>query len=475
MILRWLVFAGSLAYIVLFAVLVCLRVRYPFELEWLEGGSIDHVRTILSGRPLYAAPGLTFIPLTYSPGYFYLGAVLMKIVGVGFVPLRLISIASSAGVLVLLARLAIRETGDWHAGMVAMGLFAAMYGWTDGWLDVARTDPLFLLLALASVYVLRTRSSTKATMLAAVLICLSFLVKQTGVIVAIPLCAWCAWRGWRPFVAFAGTVLVIIGGSTMALNRAFHGWYDYYVFAVPSHHQIATESILGFWRYDFIRPMPIAVTAGGAYLLWQVVGQKSERGVFYLLAAAGLVGGAYASRLHSLSYVNVVLPAYLIAALVFAIAVYDPSPGRNDARLKIVLYALCAVQLLRLAYNPAALVPTSADVLAGREFVERISAMPGDVFVVDHGYLPSLAGKPMHAHAAVIADVIRGGKTSVEQGLAGMLQGALARHQFDSIVIRDEPSPIRAWLPLDKYYRPAEHVVSVTSRFWHPETRYVPR
>ena len=468
------VFAGSLAYIVLFAALVCLRVRYPFELEWLEGATIDHVRTILAGRPLYAAPSLTFIPLTYSPGYFYLGAVLMKIMGVGFLPLRLISITSSAVMFTLLGRLAARETGDWHAGVLAMGLFAGMYGWTDGWLDVARTDPLFLVLALASVYILRSRASIEAAMLAGVLISLSFLVKQTGLIVAIPLAVWCAWRGWRPFVTFAGTVLVIVGGSTVWLNRAFHGWYDYYVFAVPSHHQIATESLVGFWRYDFVRPMPIAVTAASAYLGWEIVRRKSERGVFYLLAAAGLVGGAYASRLHSLSYINVVLPAYLVAALVFAIAVYDPSLWGNR-RFRTALHALCVLQLLLVVYRPAALVPTSGDVLTGREFIERIAAMPGDVFVVDHGYLPSLAGKPMHAHAAVIADVIRGGNSSVELGLGRTLEKALARHQFDSIVIRDEPSPIRACLPLDEYYRRAEHVIGTTSRFWHSETRYVPR
>jgi len=324
------------------------------------------------------------------------------------------------------------------------------------------------------VYVLRWYSSIGAMLAAGLLISLSFLVKQTGLLVALPLCLWSAWRGWPAFLAFAGTVLAIVGGSTFVLNRAFHGWYVYYVFAVPGQHQIATETLLGFWRYDMFRPMAIALTITGVYLVWQVVGHKSERGIFYLLSAAGFIGGAYASRLHSLSYVNVVLPAYLIAALVFAIAVYNPS-FTPTGRMRSGLYALSVLQLLRLAYNPAPLVPSAADVRAGHELIASLAAMPGDVLVVDHGFLPSMAGKPMHPHAAVIADVIRGGRTSVEHGLAESLRESLSQHQFDSIVIRDDPSPVRAWLPLDTYYRPAEQVVSIRSRFWHPETRYVPR
>ncbi len=57
-VLRALVLAVSAAYIALYAILVCFRLRYPFELEWLEGASVDHVRTILANRPLYASPSL---------------------------------------------------------------------------------------------------------------------------------------------------------------------------------------------------------------------------------------------------------------------------------------------------------------------------------------------------------------------------------------------------------------------------------
>src|SRR3954451_25054593 len=170
--LRWLVFTSSLGYILMLAVLVCLRIRYPFELEWLEGASVDHVRTILAGRPLYGPPSLQFTPLTYTPGYFYLAAGLSNVVGVGFIPLRAISVLSVAGLLAVTFRLVSREAGDAHAGVLAIGLFAAMFGWTNGWLALARTDSLFLFLTMLAVYILRWHDSTRATIAAAVLISL---------------------------------------------------------------------------------------------------------------------------------------------------------------------------------------------------------------------------------------------------------------------------------------------------------------
>jgi hypothetical protein len=431
---------------------------------------------------LYAKPSLRFIPLTYTPGYFYLAAALSTVLGVGFLPLRLISIAASAGVLAALFGLAAREARDTRAGIMAAGLFAAMYGWTDGWFDLARTDSLFLFLALSAIYVLRWHASTRATIFAAVLISLSFLVKQTGLIVAVPLAAYCAWRGWRVLVGFVGTVSIIVVGTTLMLDRLFGGWYLYYVVHVPGQHPLALETLWGFWRFDLLRPLPLAFLVSVVYLIWRLRSRDRDAAVFYLLAVAGLFGGAMASRLHSLSYINVVLPAYAAVSIVFAIAVHDSarmasarSSARTSRLVPTALYGLALLQLLRLVYGPASLVPSAEDVAAGRQLVQRLRTMPGDVFVPYHGYLPVLAGKTPHAHAAVIADVIRGGVTDVEKGLADELDNALRTHQFDSIVSVDSPTPVRAWLPIEKYYQAQEREVDVRSRFWHPEVRYVPR
>ena len=480
-VLRALLAVGAGAYIALFIVLVGLRVGYPFELEWLEGAMVDHVRTILSGAPLYAKPSLTFIPLTYTPLYFYVAAALSKVIGVGLLPLRLVSIAASAGVLGMLYRLAARESGDVRAGILAAGLFAATFGWTDGWLDLARNDSLFLLLALIAIYLLRWQNTPVVYVVAGVLMSLSFLVKQTGLIVAIPLAAFCACRGRVAFACFAGTVAAVLFVTTVVLDRVFDGWYLYYIRDVPAQHPLALEMVWGFWRFDLLRPFPIALLASAGYLLEKLRRGDRDAALLHLLAAAGLCGGAWASRLHSLSYVNVALPAYAALALVFACLVHDrrfASDFLGTARVAITqcaLYAVAVLQLLRLGYMPGRLVPTDQDVATGRSLLSTFATQPGDVFAPFHGYLPTLAGKSSHAHAVVIADVVRGDASAAGRSFAEELERALKDHQFQAVIGVEGRTPVHPWLPIQEHYRAADRVVNHRSMFWRPEVRYVPR
>ena len=479
-VLRGLVVAGSAGYLALYAGLAALRVKYPFDLEWLEGAMVDHVRVILEGRALYPPPTLDFIPLTYTPGYFYVAAALCKVAGLGVIPLRLISIAPTFCVLAMTSRLVTYETGDGRFGLLAAGLFAAMFGWTGGWLDIARNDSLFLLLAMLSVYVLRRSQGTAGAALAGALISLSFLTKQTGLIVAVPLALWCATRGWRRFTAFAGTALVLIGGSSVLLDRAFDGWYLYYIYFVPRQHPVAMQSILGFWRYDLAGPLPLALAAALTYLGWELMRGHRERAWFYLLVAIGFVAGAWISRLHSLSYVNVVLPAHLMTAIVFALAAHHAverlAPRMRRPELGVAMvYAVCALQILRAAYSPAGYVPTADDVAAGESLVQQIARAPGDVFVPFHGDLPRRAGKASFAHAVMLSDVIRGGRTTTELELAAALSRALRTRRFESVFAIDSKTPVHEWLPIAEGYAPAGLVVSRTSRFWRPERLHLPK
>jgi 4-amino-4-deoxy-L-arabinose transferase-like glycosyltransferase len=462
----------------LFILLVALRVGYPFELEWLEGTMVDHVRTILSGAPLYAKPSLDFIPLTYTPLYFYVAAALSKVFGVSFITLRLISIVASFGILGILYRLASREAGDPRAGILAAGLFAAMFGWTDGWLDLARNDSLFLLLALLAIYLLRWHESPAAYICAGVLMSLSFLVKQTGLIVSIPLAVFCAWRGRLAFLYFSATLAVIVVGTTVVFERVFDGWYLYYVRDVPAQHPLAWEMVWGFWRFDLLRPLPLALLASVIYLLVRLR-RRGDRdaALLLLLAAGGLCGGAWASRLHSLSYVNVALPAYAAVALIFASLVHD---GRlldlpRGSTLQCSLYGIALLQLIRLGYMPARLVPTEQDVATGRLLVTVFAKQNGAVFVPFHGYLPSLAGKPSNAHAVVIADVIRGNPNDAGKMFAAEFEHALETHQFEAVIGVEGRTPVHPWLPIDRHYAATELVVNHRSMFWRPERRYVPR
>ncbi|HEY2739292.1 MAG TPA: hypothetical protein VGK45_12875, partial [Thermoanaerobaculia bacterium] len=107
-------FAEGLAALALFLVplgrflrVAAARFDYPFDLEWMEGGVLLHAQRLLTGHPLYAAPGLDFIPFMYPPGYYALLAAVFRVAGPGYTGARLCSIAATLGtgaVIVWLAR-----------------------------------------------------------------------------------------------------------------------------------------------------------------------------------------------------------------------------------------------------------------------------------------------------------------------------------------------------------------------------------
>ena len=116
---------------------IAARVTVPFALEWQEPAMLEHALRVRSGEPLYVAPSVDFAPYPYPPLFHGLGAALMGVFGESLAVLRLVSLM---GVALILGSLLL--SFRWLAGWVACGLFAATYGWTGSWLDVARVDSL---------------------------------------------------------------------------------------------------------------------------------------------------------------------------------------------------------------------------------------------------------------------------------------------------------------------------------------------
>lgn len=142
----------AIGFIVLFLVLAILRANYPFELEWVEGVSVVEIRWILSGKPLYGEPSLSFLPLTYNPLFFYLAAVLAKFIGVSFLAPRLLSILATIGCCILLYTIT-RGKDNVVSGILAAGLYAAAFKFAGSWMDLAKTDSLFIFLILTAFFV----------------------------------------------------------------------------------------------------------------------------------------------------------------------------------------------------------------------------------------------------------------------------------------------------------------------------------
>jgi 4-amino-4-deoxy-L-arabinose transferase-like glycosyltransferase len=329
---RLLLIGGVLLAVGAYLYVALARLRYPFELEWMEGQSLVQVDRILTGQPLYDRPALDYVPFIYPPLYYYLAAAVGVVVH-GFVPLRLVSIVASLGCFALVFLLVRRDTGDTFAATVAVGLFAAMYRLAGAWFDVGRVDTLLLLFLLAGMILLR-RETRHAAAGASICFALAFLTKQTAWIAFLPPLAYALWRDWRRASLFGGAALAVAAGASLVLDLLSHGWYRFYVFTLPSHHA-ATISLAGiarFWVPGLLPALAIAVALAFCAFL-PIRGAAAPRAgrLFHASMALGFLGLSWASWLNSGSYNNVLLPACAVVAILAGLGLRRASEAAKVA------------------------------------------------------------------------------------------------------------------------------------------------
>ncbi len=457
--LRYAVLGLGVLYFLLYLYVALGRMSYPHELEWMEGEAVNLVQRVLDGKDLYVEPSIEFVPAIYPPLYFYVSAAVSKVVGAGFLPLRLVSFVSSIGCLALIFCFVRRETGHPLHGFLSAALFAAAYHPSGAWFDIGRVDSFFLVLLLGGVYLARSGSSAPSLCAAAVLVALSFLTKQTALFVAAALGVYCilAKSGYRKAI-FLCVFVLVAGGATLLLNRLSDGWYWFYVYELPRQHTIDYEAMVRFWSKDICRCMAIAFGVAMLYPVLRLLQARRDDVIFFGLFLCSMLAVSWATRFHARGYANVLMPAYAAIAVYFGLGVHlilshaagprgapaTPSEGGEPGRanvLGIFVYVLAAIQFASCYYSPTPEIPTASDVQAGRDVVKLVKGIEGEVFVPTYSVLPALAGRNTYAHAMSIYDVLRSKPSEKRRKLALDLNRALIAEPIFAAVILDH----RGW------------------------------
>jgi len=429
------------------------RLFYPYELEWMEGGSVDHVRWILAGHPLYVAPTLAFIPYVYAPLYYYLASCLCWFVGVGFWPLRAISLAATSLTLLVVYKLIRHETESRWAGYLATAFYAGTFPLTGYWFDLARVDPLEILFLSLALYAVRRYDSLKAAMVAGLCLALAFLTKQTALFGVLPIGLYLLVQSRRRLGAFLLAVGVTSGGAIALLDHFNRGWLRYYTVTLPSNHETNASAYLDFWTGDVSRLLPLALaTLVAVWLVRRLDRMLRSKLFFYGVVLAVFLGISYGSRIHAGGEQNVLMPAFLAAALMFGLVAHtlktlsdrrsllsDGTPsGRAPQPRAMGLHLFILIQLALFLYGPWKQLPSRADRLAGDAFVSLLRSIEGEVYLVDHGYYPALAGKRTFAQGMALVDVLRGDPGLAGRQVAAELVSAVRERRFAAVIVGTE-------------------------------------
>jgi dolichyl-phosphate-mannose-protein mannosyltransferase len=458
----------GLAAIVTYLVTALMRLGYPFPLEYLESNSLVEVRRILGGRPLYAAPAVGYVPDGYPPLYFAASAAAASVLGLSYLPLRLVSVVSSLACFAVLGRLVQRETASAAAGTAAAGLLAATYFVTDTWFDVARVDSLFVALSVAALAAARRMRRPRGAVAAGLLLAAAFLTKQSGLAEGVAVLTALA---AGPRRRLAGTAALTYGAvlaiSTLALGLASRGWYVHYVFVLMTEHTLNHAAFGQFWT---VRLLPVLGLACCALI-------PGARRIPLVLAAGcgALVVESYAALVHSGGSVNDLLPAYLAVALLAGLALGDrpgglvsagadrlararvagwrPGQVRRWAAATAAALVLAQLAVLVNGSHPGRAVPTSADRAAGWRLAAGMRAFGGAIAVPSDPGLDLLAGLPAVAHQGAADDVLRASGVAGRASFRSSAARAVAARRFSAIVTENASPPDGFPRDLTRYYR----------------------
>lgn len=256
---------AGLCFLALFIGIAWLRAGHPFELEWMEGGMLTHAARLLDGQPIYAEPSADFVPFFYTPGYPTLLAGLSGIFGgLSFGLARAVSIVATLVAMGFIFRIGQREAGT-RWGLLAVGIYAALFRVNGAFYDLARPDAVFTALLMAGVYLVWYHRSARGALLAGVVFALGFFTKQT-VSVFVPACGlYLLWRNWRHAAVFGVTCLGLCVAGIAWRNHATDGWFWTFIFEGHQGHLFYWKNILlEYWR-DLLVVAPLLLLLP---LLW---------------------------------------------------------------------------------------------------------------------------------------------------------------------------------------------------------------
>jgi len=406
-----------------------LRLTYPMDLDWFEGGMLLHAHRLLHGQPLYGPPESVFLPFTYPPVHYHLLAA-VGVVHLDYWTARLLSIAFYAGFCVVTfaaVRAAVRvRTLRSAMGLLAVNVVIAAQAVSGAHVDLVRTDAVMTGLMAASLWIVAPAfpprasgedparlSPGRAVLLAAVLVMTAY-TKQTAVF-------WVAWVLLALVVvdlrraALVGALCATLAAALLGLLQwASHGWFWKWAVTYIGQHPVewrrAGEGLLYVWMCcPYLLLLPVL-------LLVAVLRRQRD-------AAALLWGGSFlaAVPVALLPYVklggwhNDFAPMVMLGGPATILLLVDGLDRCGNPHVRrwgvVACLAAGALWFTGIRGHPGIHVPGPEDRAAARALNEHVAGLPGSVVVPFSPYLPVRYGQDAEQwyagayHDAELADL----------------------------------------------------------------------
>ena len=297
----------------LWELVVSVGARLGEELvhDRLGGSIVDHVIRIRQGEALYTAPNDRWVPLVYTPLYYYFAALVMAVVGEGVFACRLASallVAASAVVALSLVR---RLTHSWAWTALGLPLIIAGYSLCEFFYDSPRVDSMSTMCVLLATWIAVFGRGRSGALALGIVCVAAYFSKQSTLAYTVVLLSGLLLLEWRRAV-LAGLIFLGLGSTLVALaNGSSDGWFWSYCVFLPTQHSFSPDRVRDILSCDLIATaMPLAGLLVLAALLVRTRNQDEvQRPIFVLvLAALGTAAFCFTSHARSGATFKVLMP-----------------------------------------------------------------------------------------------------------------------------------------------------------------------
>lgn len=385
-----------------------LRIDYPFDLEWMEGGQLVHAARLLEGQPIYrACQDGGFVPLPYPPLHFVVVAGLGALFGgVGY------GLGRASSVLSLLALLAIVVREVWRAAptrasrevlvLVAVASVAAGYPVVDGWYDLIRVDMLAAALLVAATALCASLSRdmphpVRWGVVIGFVLTLAFFTKQTAAVYGPWLAMVVLLRQRRAAGAMIVSGALATGIALAALQWSSDGWYWTATVSALAKHDISGEAAwraaARLWAFCPWACLIAPIAVGSWRMRWLRYRTVVWLGMFVFAVPQSIIATAKAA-----AHVNNLMMAVVLAGPTLCLCCADVYRGARGHGRWADVASLAAVALL-IAFGAGwdhswpRYLPTAVDRIRAENLHRMIAALDGDAIMPEHPFVPVMHGK----------------------------------------------------------------------------------
>ncbi|MCX7909426.1 MAG: glycosyltransferase family 39 protein [Ignavibacteria bacterium] len=425
--------------LVITCIVFFLRIQYPYQLEWMEGGEIEHIIRLVEGKKIYCEPSLDFIPYIYTPFYYYIGFLLSLINEPNFFILRLVSVSSFFISLFFIYKIITHYTNDKILSFVGVGIFTLSYSTTGFWFDIARVDTTANLFMIISFYLLLC-DKKENIYLSSFFSFLSFYTKQSFVVVSISLVFALFFFKRQYIVRYSVFFLALVLITTIVETIISDGWYIFWNFYFPaSHHWIFSRAIT-FWTIDVLPFYSISLAVIIAYFF--IKGRKifKDNDVLIFFLFFGTLINAYFSRLHYGGYLNVIIPFASAISICFPIVLYKLlTITKQDELIEKIFYSLILFQFMLLFYDPIFPIPREKDKKDVEQILTYAQKSSGEVYLMGYNFVQRGFGLKSRPHYVLLNDLFIS-KVPQKNALIQEFIANLKQKKFSAIILDEDLS-----------------------------------